>query len=193
MTTTAIPRTARTLAALDPVALTDASLLLARTGSTDGSATLAALRTAILGPTVEACIYQPGAAHTVTISAIDTWTAATPTTTAAAMEGATSDGAGAITVGHAGRYVAAIDVLVTDGGATDARVGIIINGTIAPQSASAPKRVSSTGIGVDRVCLLDLDAGDVVVAAVLNATSASNLDVSGLALTLHRLPGPVVP
>ena len=40
---TSIPSTARNLSELSTIALTDAALLLARVGSTDGKATLAAL------------------------------------------------------------------------------------------------------------------------------------------------------
>jgi len=188
------------LTSLPDVTPVDASLLFARVGSADGKFTVAALRTAMNGPEVAACIgYQSdgGTPHTVTITTADDWEAATPPTGAAIVTGGTHDGSGGFEVGVVGprsggttRIRLSYRVVVGAASGTPSMEATILFDGVAQNGArSGEQAPPGSGASVLLVgeCIADVADEVLIQVGLRNRTDTTDIDVLSLSLTLHRL------
>jgi hypothetical protein len=185
---------------LPTVSPVDASLLFARVGSTDGKVTMAALREAMNGPEVAACIgYQSdgGTPFRVTISTIDVWEPVTPTTGAAIVTGGTHDGSGGFEVGVVGPRAGGATrirlsyrvVVKAVTGTPNMEATILLDGVaqVGPRSGERSPAGAGTSVLLSGECIRDVADEEVVQIGLRNRTNTTDIDVMSLSLTLHRL------
>jgi len=195
-----MPTPGRTLPSLPSGTPTDASLMLADVGGTSSKVTVAALREAMNGPEVAACIgYQSdgGTPFRVTITTADDWEAATPTTGAAIVTGGTHDGSGGFTVGVVGprsggatRIRLSYRVVVRAASGTPNIEATILLDGVAQNGARSGERSppgAGTSVLLSGECIRDIEDDVLIQVGLRNRTNTTDIDVMSLSLTLHRL------
>lgn len=191
---TSIPSTARNLSELSTVALTDAAILLARVGSTDGKATLAALATQILGPQLVASIGGVGAAETYSLTT-GAWVVVDFPTADTLLQLATSDDAGTITASLAGAGPLYADVSwsigVVGSGSHSIDVTTYIEGAAAGSVHRA--RVTTAGKSISGGAIVPIADGDTIQVALRSVSGSISVDVESLAIRVRYVPRVTTP
>jgi hypothetical protein len=195
-----MPTPGRTLPSLPSGTPTATDLVLADVAGVSSKVTLAALREAMNGPEVAACIgYQSdgGTPFRVTITTADAWEPVTPTTGAAIVTGGTHDGSGGFEVsvvgprsGGATRIRLSYRIVVKAvTGQPNVEATILLDGS--PQngarSGERSPAIAGTSVLLSGECIRDVADEEVVQIGLRNRTNTTDIDVLSLSLTLHRL------
>lgn len=186
---TSIPRTARALPDLPVVTLSDASILLAREGSTDGRATLADLADLLLGPPLVACIGGSAASETLALTS-SAWAPVVYPTGAAVLSQATHDDQGQITADVGAGLSAWARVSYQVHLETTGNPQVLATVYLAGSAVGVVKRarVTSSGQQIAGACIAQVDHGDTIQVALKRLSGSGNVTITSLAIQVDYIP-----